>query len=257
MARIIDRGPVALGTVGDPDTITSWAKYTVDYNAKLSEAQSAVAGHKTKLHAVSGWTGSIETEVPLIGHHATTPAALSIGSWAGLHFIDWSLTVEADILEATGGTDEWQEFCVLNYQWSVEARKWQADDSLDVFKALLETQSGSTHAAVAFASPYGSGNVLLERNSIEAGLSPAQESLTCQGAGALTSADPYIAMLLAQVTESVSSGVATALEMETQRGRGTCYVKSINYSVPSMEKITAKVDLQGVGVWPIAEEQGD
>ena len=252
MARIIDRGPVALGTVGDPDTITSWAKYTVDFNAKLSEAASAVDAYKTQLHAVSGWTGSIETEVPLIGHHATTPAALAIGTWAGLHFIDWGLTVEADIPEATGGTDEWQEFCVLKYGWNVEAKKWQASDSLDVFKSLLATQSTSTHTAVAFTSPYGGGNVLLERDSIEAGTAPAQESLTCQGTGALTSADPYIALLIGQVAESLSSGYATPLELSTQRGRGTCYLKSVKYQVPSHEKITATLELQGVGVWPIA-----
>ena len=244
--RIVLRGPVELGTVGAADELTNFAKVTLVRPAQIDEAADATIGHTARVHVNTDWTATVEFEYAAT---ARGQAALSIGTYAGVYFREHSLTVEANLREGTGGMDDVKMYTPENYTWSVEASKWEASDSIAVFLALLAIQEATPWAAVAFTSAGGSGQVLIERAQIAGGGEIANESMTCQGAGALTSSDPLITLLIAAVTASLTDGYAAALEFNLTDHdlTGLCYVKSVKLTNPSQGKCSATLEVQGTG----------
>lgn len=247
MGRIRAVGPVSLGS-GTAVEITSWAKYDVNYEATIVEVENANSAAKTTLHANAGWTASVEIQLPTVGR--TLATGISIGSWTGAGFQDWSLNVEADLKEATGKEDDWKQFLPVSYSWTVDAKRWEATASVAVFKALLQTQAATTYPAVAFVSPYGSGNVLLDKAAFErSGSDLANENMSCKGSGALTSTDAYVLLLTNAVDAVVEAGTATALTFDVPEGGGSCWLKSVKFAVPAADKVTVSLELQGSGAW--------
>ena len=243
--RLIGRGPINLDDV----PLVNWADYAVDFDVKVGSPRAATVAYVPSLHANTGWTMKANFELPLIGRRATT--GLSIGSYTGVVFKEHSLKIEVETKEGTGG-DDWKRFAVDSYKWSVEVSKWEATDSFEVFLALLRTITATPYADLAYASNYGSGNVTITKGGFTRGGDVSQESLSLEGAGALTSSDTLIAALLAQVTSALDDGYATLTTIGIPEGEGEAMFTSVEYKVPADDKVTATADWRGDGEFAAA-----
>lgn len=246
--RLVYRGPVKLGLAATPPTLTNWAKVGLTMPATLEEVADATIGYQQRVHGNVDWTATIDFELALMGR-VLTPA-LSIGGYTGVLFREWSLNVEATLREGTGGTDDWKQYTPEVYTWGIECSKWESVDSYAAFLALLQTQAATPWAIVAFASQYGSGDVLLDKADWKGGGEIQNESLGAQGKGALTSTDPSIMLITAAVAQSLTDGFADALKLDLDSmGSGLCHVKSVKYTAASQGKVTSSIAVQGTGAW--------
>jgi hypothetical protein len=247
MARIIGRGPVTLGT----STITPWAEYRIETDVNIVEVRDLTTGHTKRIHVNAGWTGRITQELAQVGR-AVTPT-ISIGSWEGLHLREYRLRVEAEMDEATGGSDDWKTWVVKRYTWEVEATKWEATDSFAVFLQLLLAQAQAPYPTVSVTTGFGSGTAYLSNPSFTRGDEPASETVTCLGNGALTSSDSFISLIITAVEDSLEQGYASPVDFTVPEcGTGHhshCYVRRIEVTVPSQDKVTRTIELQGDGPW--------
>jgi hypothetical protein len=244
---LISRGPVELA--GSP--LTQWADYAVDGSAEIATAYNAPVAYEQTAHRYAKWTAKVNYEVPIIGRNL--PPVLSIGTWAGVLFTEYTLTFTVSVEEGTGGDDDWARYAAKVYGWKVEATRWQASDSFGVFLGLLIAQSASTWASVAFTSPFGTGNVLVNKAAFSGGSKPSQETLGCTGQGAFTNAttapspDPLVTALLAQMAGAITNSYTTPTSFEVPEGSGYGIFKTVEFKVPSHDKVTKSFDLEGDG----------
>ncbi len=243
--RLIGRGPITLDAV----PLTNWADYAVDFDVTVGSPRAATVAYVPSLHANTGWTVKANFELPLIGRRATT--GLSLGSYTGVLFKEHSLKLDIEVKEGTGD-DDWKRFAVDSYKWSVEVSKWEATDSYEVFLDLLRTMSESPYADLAYASNYGSGNVTITKGGFTRGGDVSQESLSLEGAGALTSTDTLIAAALAQVTSALADGYATLSTIGLPEGTGEVMFTGVEYKIPADDKVTASVEWRGDGEFAAA-----
>ena len=251
---IIGRGPVQLGALGSEVPVAPWASYTITPKGETADAPDATLAHLTRLWRFADWTATIEATLATTGRILTIgagqPPGLSIGSYAGVSFKEHTLTVDAELKAARGGTEDWMQYAFSRYQWQVKASKWEAVDSLDVFLALLRTQAATPYASVAYASKYASGSVLFNEDALKRNVDDAaDESLSCMGSGELTSTDPFIMLITATAAESVANEYAEYLSLIVPEGAGPCYVKQVEYTVPGDEPVKLKIELQGCGAF--------
>lgn len=243
--RIIRRGPITVG-----GTLTEWANYALDLPVKIAEAYDATVGYKQTAHAGVGWTATVGFEFAEVGRNL---GSLSLGSYTGATFSEYTLKLECDIQEATGGDDDWQRYAVKNYGWQLDISRWQAQDAAAVFLALLATQSATPWAVVAASTPYGGGNVYISKSALSGGDKPSDETLTAVGEGAFTGAsedpDGLIALLLAQLTGALASDYATPLAVDFPEGYGSAFINSLELRVPSHDAVTAALELQGESIF--------
>ncbi len=247
--RLIYRGPVKLGLIATPPTVANWAKVALNLPVTLEDVADATIGYQQRVHGNVDWTATIDFELPLMGRNLTP--ALSIGGYTGVLFREWSLTVEATLREGTGGTDDWKQYTPEVYDWSIEASKWESTASYAAFVALVQAQSATAWAAVAFASQYGSGDVLLDKADWKGGGEIRNESLSGKGTdGGLTSSDTYITLITAAIAQCLTDGFATAIKLDlADMGYGLCHAKSVKYTAASQGKVTGAVEVQGTGAW--------
>lgn len=246
--RLIGRGPILIGE--DPTPLIDWADYTVDFDMALGAPRSAIAPNVPSLHAHTGWTMRVNFELPVIGRRLTP--GLSIGSYNGVAFQQHSLKLEIDVKEGSGGGDDWKRWAVDVYKWTVEASKWEATDSYEVFLELLRTQSGTPYAALAYESYYGSGDVIIASGNLPRGSEVSQESLSLEGAGELSSSNALILAALAQVDGALENGYATAIPLSIPEGQGSAFFTAIEYTVPAGDKATGSVEWRGDGEFEVA-----
>jgi hypothetical protein len=253
--RIVGRGPITL----DIATLADWVKYEVDFEAKIAEAKNATVGYTPGAHANSGWTAKVEYEVPATARMLTT--ALGCGGYTGLLMQEWSLSFDVTLSEGTGDED-WKRWQVISYKWTVDVSKWAATDSFGTFLALLNTQTATPWASVAFTSDFGGGNVLINKDTLTAGQEVSKEAMSLTGTGALTAAVAgtldvsLLTAFLSQVDDSVSDGVATPLLLAIGaspftygEGEGYVFGKSLKVTAPADDKVTISADFQGDGEW--------
>jgi len=237
--RIIGRGPINVDGV-----LTDWVSYTLDFDVKTAEQEVATSAVVPALHANTGWTLKVEFKLPLIGRRVTT--GLSLGGYTGVIFKEHSLKVEVAVQEGTGD-DDWKRWAVKNYKWTVDASKWEATDSYGVFRELVAAQTETPYADLAYASEYGSGDIVVSKAGFTAGNDVSEETISGMGAGELTSADVAIGSLLGQVAEALSNGCATPCNIAIPEGTGTAFWKSIEYKLPADDVVTATYEWQGEG----------
>jgi len=241
--RIIRRGPIVVG-----GTLTQWANYALDLPVKIAEAYDATIGYKQTGHAATAWTATVGFEFMEVGRNLGT---LGLGSYTGATFSEYTLRLECDIEEATGGSDDWQRWAVKNYGWQLDITRWQANEAAAVFLALLETQTDTPWAAVAATTPYGGGEAYISKSALSGGDRPSDETLTAVGKGAFTPTDEdpdgLIALLLAQIADAVTNDFATPTLVDFPEGYGAAFISSMELTVPSHDAVTATLELQGDG----------
>jgi hypothetical protein len=231
--------------------LTQWADYTVDGSAEIATAYNAPVAYEQTAHRYAKWTAKVNYEVPVIGRGLLP--IISIDTWAGVLFTEYTLTFTVSVEEATGGDDDWARNAAKVYGWKVEATRWQAADSFGVFLDLLVAQTTSPWASAAFISPFGTGNVLLNKAAFSGGAKPSQETLGCVGEGAFVNAtsnpspDSLVTALLAQMAGAISTGYTTPLLFEVPEGSGYGIFKTVEFKVPSHDKVTKSFDLEGDG----------
>lgn len=246
MARIIGVGPLTLDGVS-LDDMASW-----DGNASLEtdEIENLRAAVRDRVVKVATWDAKVERELTTTGR---TAGALGIGSWNGVELVEYTFKVECDVAEADGALDVWRSYQPkATLDWSIDVEKWQAvPGSFGVFMAGL-SQQATDQVRLQVTTPFGSGLGLCDKASFGVDGEVSKEKLTVNAAGTLTSADPWVARMIAAAAAVMGSGSANPLRLtgyvspNTRPFDGWVFLKSVEYKVPS-GKVTGSMELQGTG----------
>lgn len=215
------------------------------FTSKLEEVKTTADGFQNRVYIRTGWRIAVDFEWPEL---SSSLGAISAGGWDGANVEEWSLDVDMALKECSAQGDVWEVHQATGADWSFKATKWQASDSLNIFRAALLAQSGSASISL----PFGTMTGLLKDPETTWDDDVAKESIeiVC-AAGPLTVGD-YGDTLIGYINTAIaavqSQGYANPLAVVCSDGSGNAFIDKLSFKCPDGH-VTGTVSLTGTGAF--------